>query len=102
MAADSTDAKTLRAAIRKMAEFDLSAPKIPNLKANREMRNQIILRGSQGVQFATNADVRESIETWARQRAERFGVDCEVIQYATGTVVFTARAPKPKNAEVPE
>ncbi len=66
------------------------------------MKHQIVLRGTQGVQFATNADVRESIETWARQRAERFGVDCEVIQYATGTVVFTARAPKPRTIEVPE
>jgi hypothetical protein len=72
------------------------------LKGPHEVKNQIILRGSQGVQFSTNHNVRESIETWARQRAERFGVDCEVIQFATGTVVFTAVAPKPKTMEVPE
>ena len=98
---DSTDSETMSLAIRIMAEFDLSAPMIPNLN-ERNMKNQIVLRGSQGVSYARNASVREAIETWARQRAERYGVDCEVINFATGTVVFVAQPPKPKTVEVPE
>jgi|LakMenEpi03Aug12_release.lakeMendotaPanAssembly.Ray.scaffolds.fasta_scaffold3927461_1 hypothetical protein len=67
-----------------------------------KMTNQIILRGSQGVGYSINPAVKEAIETWARQRAERYGIDCEVINFATGSVMFVAEAPKPKTTEVPE